>query len=76
MSEIFAVGDTVVYQGEFIDRPLTCKVTRVMPSERAGSYYHIRDLGERFERSVPGYTLTRDTREHADTTFVTPNKKA
>jgi len=70
MTELFNVGDTVVYQDDFTRTPTMCRVTRVMPSERAGSHYHIRDLNENFERAVPGHTLRRDTSGRPDDIFT------
>ena len=58
MSEIFAVGDTVSYHDGAMGSALTCEVVRVMPSEGNSRTYHIRDANERFERAVPGFTLT------------------
>ncbi|WP_237153887.1 hypothetical protein [Oryzibacter oryziterrae] len=59
MPEHFSVGDPVVYFDETIGTTLNCRITKVMPKERYGLYYHIRDLSERYERSVPENTLVR-----------------
>ncbi len=59
MPEVFAVGDTVVYNDSVIGRPVKCRITKVMPREHGASFYHIRDVTERHERSVPGNTLAR-----------------
>jgi hypothetical protein len=58
MSRIFSVGDTVSYQDGSIASALTCEVVRVMPAEGNSRTYRIRDNNERFERAVPGFTLT------------------
>jgi hypothetical protein len=59
MSDLFAVGDAVAYRDGTSGASLSCHVIKVMPDERYGRTYHIRDASERFERSVLGYTLTR-----------------
>ena len=69
MSDEFVVGDAVSYRDGASGSALVCKVVRVMPAERYGRYYHIRDLSERFERSVLGDTLTRIAPEAADGAF-------
>lgn len=69
MSEHFAVGDAVVYRDGSIGVSLTCEVVKVMPAERYGRTYHIRDLSELFERSVLGDTLTPITPTKADGIF-------
>jgi len=58
MSEIFSVGDTVSYHDGSMAASLTCEVVRVMPAEGNARTYRIRDNNERFERAVPGFTLT------------------
>jgi hypothetical protein len=58
MSEIFSVGDTVSYHDGSMGTALTCEVVRVMPAEGNSRTYRIRDNNERFERAVPGFTLT------------------
>ncbi|MDR3376069.1 MAG: hypothetical protein P4L98_20285 [Ancalomicrobiaceae bacterium] len=69
MSEHFSVGDAVAYHDGSIGVSLTCQVVKVMPSERSGRYYHIRDLSELFERSVSGDTLTPIAPTKADGIF-------
>ena len=59
MSERFAVGDTVTYRDINTGTTLQCRVMRVMPSDIGSGLYHVRDLGESFERAVTGNSLTR-----------------
>ena len=69
MSEHFSVGDAVAYHDGSIGVSLTCQVVKVMPAERSGRRYHIRDLSELFERSVLGETLTPIAPTKADGMF-------
>jgi hypothetical protein len=69
MSHTFAVGDAVAYLDRTIGTSLTCNITKVMPVERYGTYYHIRSLVELFDRSVPAHTLTRIAPTAADDVF-------
>lgn len=60
MSEVFAVGDMVNYDGSPVRKTLQCKVVKVMPLEHSRSvqFYRVRDSAEAFERAVPGSALT------------------
>ncbi len=69
MSEIFSVGDTVSYHDGSMGTSLTCEVVRVMPAEGNSRTYRIRDNNERFERAVPGFTLTLIAPQKADAAF-------
>jgi hypothetical protein len=69
MSTHFSVGDAVAYHDGSIGVSLTCQVVKVMPAERSGRSYHIRDLSELFERSVLGTTLTPIAPTKADGIF-------
>ena len=69
MAEIFAVGDAVAYQEGTSVEAMQCRVVKVMPVERSGRFYRIRDARENFDRSVPGYTLTRVVGGLASETF-------
>ena len=59
MFERFAVGDDVTYHDGLVGAPLKCRIIKVMPSDNRAGLYHIRDLGESFERAVSGNSLTR-----------------
>lgn len=61
MSEAFAVGDLVFYEGTLAEKAIQCKIVKVMPVESAHAVrsYRIRGNSEAFERAVPEFTLTR-----------------
>jgi hypothetical protein len=61
MSETFAVGDLVSYEGKLAGKVIQCKIVKVMPVENAQAIrnYRIRGNTEAFERAVPEFTLTR-----------------
>lgn len=61
MSEAFAVGDLVSYEGKLSDKVIQCKIIKIMPVENANAVrtYRIRGNSEAFERAVPEFALTR-----------------
>jgi hypothetical protein len=71
MSEAFAVGDLVSYEGKLAGKILQCKIIKVMPIEHAHAVrnYRIRDSTEAFDRAVPEFTLTRIDPTAADLIF-------
>jgi len=69
MSEHFSIGDTVSYHDGSMGASLTCEVVRVMPTEGNARTYRIRDNNERFERAVPGFTLTLIAPKKPDPVF-------
>jgi hypothetical protein len=71
MSEVFAVGDMVNYDGSPVRKTLQCTVVKVMPMEHSKSvqFYRVRDSAEAFERAVPECTLTRIEPTEAEEVF-------
>jgi hypothetical protein len=72
MPQRFAVGDAVAYQDGILGISLNCRVVKVMPSERGSGLYHIRDMAEKFERSVAGSTLRPIPSDDATEVFAIP----
>jgi hypothetical protein len=71
MSEMFSVGDMVIYNGPLARKALQCKIVRIMPVEHAHTVrsYRIRDSAEAFERAVPESTLTKMEASEAQLLF-------
>lgn len=71
MSEMFSVGDMVIYNGAFARKSLHCKVVKVMPVEHAHTVrsYRVRDSAEAFERAVPESSLTKVEATEAELIF-------
>ncbi|MDR3496016.1 MAG: hypothetical protein P4L82_15575 [Ancalomicrobiaceae bacterium] len=76
MSDFFAVGDAVVYRDGTAGISRTCRIIRVMPADQTGRHYHIRDLSERFERSVLGDTLSHVAPNAAEGMFKSAESRS
>lgn len=69
MSEAFSVGDIVTYVGKLTQKPLQCKIIRVMPEEHSVRTYRVRNSAEAFDRAVPEDALTRLATADTDLIF-------
>jgi hypothetical protein len=59
MTSLYAVGDLVTYTGPYARHATQCRIVKVMPAEHNRRSYHIKDVLEAFERSVPEESLAR-----------------
>jgi hypothetical protein len=71
MTEVFSVGDMVTYTGAFSQKPIECKIVRVMPRDHAHTMrsYRVRGSTEAFDRAVPEFALSLMTISPSDTAF-------
>ncbi len=71
MTEVFSVGDMVTYSGPFSQKPIECKIVKVLPRDHAYTMrsYRVRGSTEAFDRAVPEIALSLMAISASDAVF-------